>query len=79
MFSVERENAREHIAFGHGEHYCIGALLARSEAKIAMQRLLENIENINLVEDKNNFEYEESFVLRGLKELHVSYDVRNTN
>jgi hypothetical protein len=42
-----------------------------------MQRLLENIENINLVEDKNNFEYEESFVLRGLKELHISYDVRN--
>jgi len=79
VFSVERDNAREHIAFGHGEHYCIGALLARSEAKIAMQRLLENIENISLLEDKNNFEYEESFVLRGLKELHVSYDVRNAN
>jgi len=37
--------------------------------------LLANIKNIKLVEDKNKYEYEESFVLRGLKELHVSYDV----
>jgi len=76
VFSIDRDNVREHIAFGHGEHYCIGALLARSEAKIAVQRLLENIEDINLAEGKNNFEYEESFVLRGLKELHVTYKPR---
>ena len=74
-FLVDRENAREHLAFGHGEHYCIGALLARKEARIAIQLLLANIKNIQLVDDKNKYEYEESFVLRGLKELHVSYDV----
>ena len=74
-FRVDRENAREHLAFGHGEHYCIGALLARKEARIAIQLLLANIKNIQLVDDKNKYEYEESFVLRGLKELHVSYDV----
>ena len=73
-FLVDRENAREHLAFGHGEHYCIGALLARKEAR-TIQLLLANIENIQLVEDKNKYEYEESFVLRGLKELHISYDV----
>jgi len=74
-FLVDRDNAREHLAFGHGEHYCIGALLARIEARIAIQMLLKNIENIQLIEEKNKYEYEESFVLRGLKELYVSYDV----
>jgi cytochrome P450 len=74
-FLVDRDNAREHLAFGHGEHYCIGALLARKEARIAIQMLLKNIENIQLIEEKNKYEYEESFVLRGLKELYVSYDV----
>tara|TARA_B110000014_G_scaffold255789_1_gene238068 strand:+ start:536 stop:1819 length:1284 start_codon:yes stop_codon:yes gene_type:complete len=76
-FSVDRENARDHIAFGHGEHYCIGALLARSEAKIAIERLLEAVEDIELDVKKNTFEYEDSFVLRGLKELHVTYRPRS--
>ena len=75
-FSLDRENSREHLAFGHGEHYCIGALLARSEAKIAIEKLLESIEDLRLHETRNKFEYEESFVLRGLKELHVTYQAR---
>jgi cytochrome P450 len=75
-FTVNRENARDHLAFGHGEHFCIGATLARSEARISMERILQRIENIHLVEGKNNFQYEESFVMRGLKELYVAFDVR---
>jgi len=75
-FSVDRENARDHLAFGHGEHFCIGATLARLEARIAVEQILHRMENIRLVEDKNNFEYEDTFVLRGLKELHVAFDVR---
>ena len=75
-FSLYRENARDHLAFGHGEHFCIGATLARSEARISMERILQRIENIRLVEDKNNFQYEESFVMRGLKELHIAFDIR---
>ncbi|MCH1512481.1 MAG: cytochrome P450, partial [Acidimicrobiales bacterium] len=75
-FSVNRENARDHLAFGHGEHFCIGATLARSEARIAMERILQRMENIHLDEHKNNFQYEESFIMRGLKELHIAFDVR---
>ena len=75
-FSVDRENARDHLAFGHGEHFCIGATLARLEARIAVEQILERMENFRLVEEKNNFEYEDTFVLRGLKELHVAFDAR---
>ncbi|MEW2635702.1 cytochrome P450 [Streptomyces sp. NPDC048389] len=36
-----RRDARGHIAFGHGVHYCLGAPLARLEARIALRTLLE--------------------------------------
>ena len=75
-FSVDRENARDHLAFGHGEHFCIGAMLARIEAKIAVEQILERLENIRLIDGRNTFEYEDTFVLRGLKELHVAFDAR---
>ena len=75
-FSVERENARDHLAFGHGEHFCIGAMLARLEARIAVEQILERMKNIRLIEGRNNFEYEDTFVLRGLKELHIAFDAR---
>ncbi|MBJ86734.1 MAG: hypothetical protein CL461_00620 [Acidimicrobiaceae bacterium] len=76
-FSVDRENARDHLAFGHGEHFCIGAMLARLEARIAIEQILERMENIRLVDGKNSFEYEDTFVLRGLKELHIAFDARH--
>ena len=75
-FSVDRENARDHLAFGHGEHFCIGAMLARLEARIAVEQILERLENIRLIDGRNNFEYEDTFVLRGLKELHIAFDTR---
>ncbi len=75
-FTVDRENARDHLAFGHGEHFCIGAMLARLEARIAVEQILDRLENIRLIDERNNFEYEDTFVLRGLKELHVAFDAR---
>ena len=75
-FSVDRENARDHLAFGHGEHFCIGAMLARLEARIAVEQILERLQNIRLIDGRNNFEYEDTFVLRGLKELHIAFDAR---
>jgi cytochrome P450 len=73
-FDACRPNAREHLAFGHGEHFCIGAQLARSEARIAIARLLARVENIRLRPDHPELEYEDTFVLRGLKALHVEFD-----
>ena len=44
-FEFARERDR-HVAFGHGVHTCIGAPLARMEAKAAMQALLARFETI---------------------------------
>jgi cytochrome P450 len=36
---LRRENARQHVSFGAGPHHCLGASLARLEARIAFERL----------------------------------------
>ncbi len=69
-----RANVKEHLAFGNGEHFCPGAGLARSEARIATQMLLGALRNIRLAPD-NDFRFGDSFVLRGLTGLRITADV----
>ncbi|MCJ0944543.1 cytochrome P450 [Rhodococcus erythropolis] len=42
VMNLDRGNPRAHFAFGKGAHFCVGAALARLEAKIAIAVLLEN-------------------------------------
>jgi cytochrome P450 len=48
-FDIEREPNR-HLAFGHGVHFCVGAPLARLEARIALPMMLEQLKNLQRVE-----------------------------
>ncbi|MET7700369.1 cytochrome P450 [Streptomyces sp. NPDC005485] len=43
-----RRDARGHLAFGHGIHYCLGAPLARLEARIALPSLLDRCPDLAL-------------------------------
>ena len=72
-FDVTRANSKVHLAFGQGPHFCIGAALARAEGRIGFEVLLRRLSNIRYAEG-NTFEYEESYVLHGLKELHLEFD-----
>jgi cytochrome P450 len=49
-FAIEREPNR-HLAFGHGIHFCVGAPLARLEARIALPMLLTQLKHLQRVED----------------------------
>jgi cytochrome P450 len=70
-FDVKRENARSHLAFGQGPHYCIGAPFARAEGRIGFETVLSRTKEIGFVEDANSFERTMSYVLRGIRELYL--------
>jgi cytochrome P450 len=48
-FDVRRPNAREHLSFSAGVHYCLGAALARAEGRIGLQVLFERYPELALV------------------------------
>jgi len=80
-FRVDRPNAMDHIAFGRGVHSCPGGPLARAEARISLERILDRVRDIRLSEEHHGppgarrFRYEPTWVLRGLKDLHLEYTI----
>lgn len=68
-FDITREN-NEHLAFGGGIHYCLGASLARVEGQIAIGSLVKKFPALDLGE--GTIEYGEMFNLRGVKSLPVT-------
>jgi cytochrome P450 len=77
-FDVMRGNARTHLAFGQGPHFCPGAALARSEARIAFELLFERCADWAIdtsVEAPTHREL--SMTLRGLSALHLTFTAVN--
>jgi cytochrome P450 len=74
---IERPNARQHIAFGHGVHTCAGAPLARAEGRVTFNRLLDRTDHIAISEKAHGpagarrYDYLPTYFLRGLTNLHV--------
>lgn len=70
-FDVTR-NARAHLAFGHGAHFCLGAALARLEAAVILPLLLERFPNLSPVHSDDELDWIPSYWLRGLISLPVT-------
>jgi cytochrome P450 len=80
-FELARPRIKEHIAFGRGAHTCIGAPLARMEARVTFERLLSRLDNIRVSQEHHgtaadgyHFDYEPSFMIRALQHLHLEFD-----
>jgi cytochrome P450 len=58
-----------HLTFGHGIHFCLGAPLARLEARIAAQRASQRFPEIALLDGEPA--WQDSLILRGVKALPV--------
>jgi cytochrome P450 len=48
VFDVARANAREHVSFSAGRHYCLGAALARMEGEVGLRTLLDRFPDLAL-------------------------------
>ena len=66
---VGRPN-NKHVAFGLGSHFCLGAPLARLEARLVFEALLQRAPNLRL--DGPPPQYRQNFNLRGLESLSVT-------
>ncbi|MEU2551493.1 cytochrome P450 [Streptomyces sp. NPDC013313] len=66
-----RRDARGHLAFGHGIHYCLGATLARLEGRIAVGTLLERAPGLAL--DGSPGEWLPGMLIRGMRSLPVRW------
>ncbi|MEV7306243.1 cytochrome P450 [Streptomyces microflavus] len=71
-FDITRD-ARGHIAFGHGIHYCLGAPLARIEARVAIRSLLERCPELRLTADPATLAWRTGLLMRGPLSLPVAW------
>jgi cytochrome P450 len=71
-FDIRRERARQHVAFAHGPHVCLGMHLARLEAESALRLVLERLPGLRL--DPARPSVVRGLVFRKPQTLHVLWD-----
>ncbi|HDR8433499.1 TPA: cytochrome P450 [Bacillus cereus] len=72
VFDITRENNR-HIAFGHGSHFCLGAPLARLEAKIAITTLFNRMPELQIKGSREEIKWQGNYLMRSLEELPLTF------
>ncbi len=69
---TRRDN--QHLGYGHGIHYCLGAPLARLEAQTAIATLLRRLPGLRLAEDPDDLRWRGGLIMRGLRTLPVTWN-----
>jgi cytochrome P450 len=67
-FDVRRPNAREHLAFGLGIHFCLGAPLARIEVRTVLELLTQRVPELDLVAGQH-YDFPPNMSFRGPRRL----------
>ena len=62
-FDIERENARNHLSFGFGIHYCIGNMLGKLQTRVALEELSKKLPGLKL-KDGVNIEFGDNLSFR---------------
>jgi cytochrome P450 len=72
-FDVTRANAPQHLAFGFGRHFCLGAHLARMEIRAIFRELIGRLEHLELAAPPT---FVQSRLVSGPKRLPITYSLR---
>jgi cytochrome P450 len=70
---LDRKGIRNHLAFGAGVHYCLGAMLARLELKVALNRILDRMTDIKIANQGCPLTHEPKLIVRALTRLPVTF------
>ena len=68
LFKIDRVNAKKHLAFGAGEHLCLGNRLGHMQIRVLFEELLDRFPNIHSISDPVRIP---SNFLAGISELKV--------
>lgn len=68
---ARRDN--QHLGYGHGIHYCLGAPLARLEGQAALATLLKRLPDLRLAGDPADLRWRGGLIMRGLRTLPVEF------
>ncbi len=71
-FDLRRANAHQHLSFGSGPHLCLGAALARLEARVVLEELAAALPTLRL-RGEQTFEFMPIIGFRGPRALHVEW------
>ena len=71
-FSLNRKRPKNHMGFGRGSHFCLGAVLARLETKVMIEELINRTSNIRL---QNTPSYFTSIFVRRFNSLNISIEI----
>jgi cytochrome P450 len=77
-FDICRSNARNHLAFGKGIHFCLGASLARMQARIVLELLCTRLPSLRLMPDQE-LTFPPNVAFRGPEHLWGEWNVAASN
>lgn len=69
-----RGNADQHLSFGHGAHFCLGASLARLELQVVFSALTRRLPNLRLACPPESLTWDTSTIVRRPRALPVTWD-----
>ncbi|MEU9358469.1 cytochrome P450 [Streptomyces sp. NPDC048301] len=73
---VRRDN--QHLGYGHGIHYCLGAPLARLEGRTALETLFRRLPDLRLAVEPADLRWRGGLIMRGLRTLPVEFTPEKT-